>query len=456
MKCCGLLLPLALALAPRLLLAGDLAAPAPLPLADSPALAGAAAWPEWRGPGAQGHSASTHLALQWSETGPLTWRCPLPGRGWSSPVLASGLAWMTTAMETPASPEESARRLQGNTGDQPLNLLAKVELRALGVDIATGKLLHNVLLLEKREPQWVHQLNSYASPSPVYADGRLYCHFGTLGTACLDTANQKVVWTNQSPELEIMHENGPGSSPVVVDDRVIFHLDGSDRQSVAALDAATGKILWQTPRSGPMHDNPQYKKSYGTPLLITAQGRRQLISTGSDWLYSYDPSNGTELWKLSYGDLGFSITPRPVFGEGWLYLATGYGKSRVLAVNLEAKPEIAWNVDKGAPTMSSPLLAGGLLYFVNDGGMLSCVDARTGEEVYRERLGEPCSASPLAAPGRIYIPGREGRTFVIKSCRHFELLATNHLDGQQFASFAVAGDSLFIRTDQALYRLPPQ
>lgn len=411
-------------------------------------------WPQWRGPDGQGHTASTGLPLKWSETENIAWRTELPGRGWSSPVIAGGKIWLTTALETKASAEEEAKRLKDNTGDQPLTLLARVELRALCVDAASGKLLQDVLLLDKQDPQWVHKLNSYASPSPVLHEGRLYAHFGTLGTACLDTATGKVLWKNEDKDLQVMHENGPGSSPIVADGKVIFHMDGSDRQFIAALDTATGKLVWKTDRSGKMHDNPQFKKSYSTPILLTAGGKQQIISPGSDWLYSYDLS-GAELWKLPYGELGFSITPRPVAGDGMIYMATGYGKSRILAVKADgtAPPEIAWTFDKGAPTMPSPVLAGGLLSFVNDGGMITCVDARSGEEVFRERLGEPFSASPLATADRLYFPGREGKTYVLKAGRSYELLATNTLDGQQFASFAVDGNALLIRTDKALYRV---
>ena len=412
-------------------------------------------WPQWRGPDGQGHAPGAGLPVKWSEQEGVAWRTELPGRGWSSPAVVDGRVWMTTAVETEASADEASRRLKTNTGDQPLTLLSKVELRALCVDAATGRLVHDVLVLTKRDPQWVHQLNSYASPSPVVADGRVFCQFGSLGTACVDAKTGKLLWTNEDAALQVMHENGPGSTPVVHDGRVIFHLDGSDRQFVAALDAATGKVAWTAPRSGKMHDNPQFRKSYGTPLVVTSGGRAQLISPASDWLYSYDPATGKELWKLPYGELGFSLTPRPLFRDGVVYFATGFGKSRLVAVRIDGPaPEVLWRFDKGAPTQPSPALVDGLLYFVNDGGVLTCVDAANGEEVYRERLGQPFSASPLVHDGRLYFPGREGTTFVIKAGRKFEKLAENKLSGRQFASFAADGDALLIRTDKALYRIP--
>lgn len=166
-------------------------------------------WPQWRGPDGQGHAPGKDLPTTWGESEGVAWRTELPGRGWSSPVIADGRVWMTTAIESPASEEETKLRLRTNTGDQPLTLLSKVELRALCVDAATGQLLHNVLLFTRRDPQWVHQLNSYASPTPVLAGGHLFCHFGSLGSACLRTSDASLAWTRTDAELEVMHENGP-------------------------------------------------------------------------------------------------------------------------------------------------------------------------------------------------------------------------------------------------------
>ena len=411
-------------------------------------------WPQWRGPDGQGHAPGKDLPTAWGEADGVAWRTELPGRGWSSPVISDGRVWMTTAIETPASEEETRERLRTNTGDQPLTLLSSVELRALCVEAATGKLLHNVLLFTRKDPQWVHQLNSYASPTPVLAGGHLFCHFGSLGSACLRTSDASLVWTRTDAELEVMHENGPGSTPVVHGNLMIFHLDGSDRQFIVALDTATGKTAWKTERSGSMHDNPQLRKSYGTPLVAETAGRTQLLSQGSNWLYSYDPASGRELWKYPFGELGFSITPRPVFHDGVVYFATGFGRSRLIALRISGgTPELLWTFDKGAPTQPSPVLADGLLYFANDGGMVTCVDAKDGSEVFRDRLGEPFSASPMAHGDRIYFPGREGTTYILRKGREFAKIASPKLPGRQFASFAAEGATLFVRTDSALYAL---
>jgi outer membrane protein assembly factor BamB len=359
---------------------------------------------------------------------------------------------MTTAIETAASKEESERRLKTNTGDQPLTLLEKVDLRAVAVDIPSGKITRDILLLSVKEPQWVHALNSYASPTPVVANGRLYCHFGALGTACADTLSGQLLWKNT--DLVVMHENGPGSSPILWEGKLIFHMDGSDKQFVAALDAETGKLAWKTDRSGSMHSNPQLRKSYGTPLVVSVAGQPQLLSPGSNWLYAYDTA-GKELWKLSYGTLGFSLTPRPVTAGGIFYMSTGFSRPEILAIkcNQGADAEILWRFAKGVPTMPSPILAGKELYFVSDGGVLTCLDARTGEQHYRERLGGEFSASPTLAADRLHFSNREGLTFVVKAGPAFAIQARNQVQGKIFASLAAKDNAFFLRTDSALYKI---
>jgi outer membrane protein assembly factor BamB len=410
-------------------------------------------WPEWRGPGGLGHAQATGLPIKWSETSQIAWQTPLPGRGWSSPVIDGNQIWVTAAIETPASPEDIERRMKSNTGDQPLALVAAVELLALCVDRDTGQIRHRIPLIREQEPQWVHTLNSYASPTPFLDDNRLYCHFGTFGTACVDTRSGAVLWTNIT--LRIMHENGPGSSPLLWKDLVILHLDGSDTQSVAALDRQTGKLAWRTKRSGTLHSNPQLQKNYSTPAIVRIDGRDQLVSQGADWLYGYDPATGEELWKARYGQLGFSISSRAVFAGDRMYLSTGYSRPELQCWQLGgSEPRKLWSYAKGVPTMSSPLLVGNELYFVSDsGGMWTCLDARTGTEHHRERLGGNHSASPLFADGHIYIPNREGITSVLKPGPKFERIAENPLPGKIMASPVAVGDSLYLRTDTVLYRI---
>ncbi len=410
-------------------------------------------WPQWRGPTGQGHAATQGLPLTWSETELVTWKRELPGRGWSSPVIWGRQVWVTTAVEKAATPEETAKRLKANTGDQPVTVLESVSLRAVCIDRDSGEIISDNEVLNVKEPQWVHQLNSYASPTPVLEAGRLYCHFGAFGTACVDTQSGSVLWRNQ--ETQIMHENGPGSTPVLWRDKLIFHCDGSDKQFVCALDKNTGKIAWKTDRSGEMHANPQQKKAYGTPLIIDMNGQPTAVSTGADWVYGYAPDSGRELWKVAYGQLGFSMSPRPVAGLGMIFFSTSFGKPEVFALKYEGlkTPEIVWHSFKNGPNIPSPLLVGDELYTVSDGGIFSSVDARTGSEHYRERVGGKFTSSPLWADGRIYVCSREGVTTVLKPGKTFEILAQNKLEGGIYSSPAAVDGALYIRTDKALYRL---
>jgi outer membrane protein assembly factor BamB len=425
-----------------------------------PAVAGEAEWPQWRGPDGEGHAPAAHdLPVTWSETENVAWKTPLPGRGWSSPVIGDGRLWMTTALEQAASIAAAARALEGNRMAAQLAVSGSMTIRALCVDQATGTLLHDVELFTIQDPQPIHKLNSFASTSPVLAGGRLYCHCGDFGAACVDAATGAVLWRNR--ELRLNHENGPGSTPVIWRDKLIVHLDGSDSQSIAAYDVATGTIAWQTPRSGTLREDPQLRKAYGTPLILPLGGREVVVSPAADWLYAYDPATGEELWKLSYGVLGFSVVPRPVTAGGMLFMSTSFLQPELLAVKLagaDAPPEIVWREKKGAPTMSSPLVKDGLLYMVSDKGVGTCLDAKTGEPVWAERLGGNFSSSPLFADGRILMSSRDGDTFVIKPGRQFELIAMNHLDGGIFATPAAVGRALYLRTEHALYRLekPPE
>jgi outer membrane protein assembly factor BamB len=332
-----------------------------------------------------------------------------------------------------------------------------VSLHAVCVSRETGKILHDIEVPTQQDPQWVHRLNSYASPTPILDGGRLYCHFGDYGTVCVDTETPEVVWTNR--DHRIMHENGPGSTPVLHGNHLIFHCDGSDVQYIAALDKSTGKTAWKTERTGKMNNNPQLKKAYATPLIVEIDGKPQVVSPAADWLYSYDPQTGRELWKINYGVLGFSNVPRPVTGHGMVYICTSFMRSELLAIRVDGKgetkePHIAWRFTRGAPQMPSPLLVGDELYMIADqGGLFTCLDAKTGDVHYRERLDGSHSSSPMFADGRIYIGSREGVTAVLEPGKTFKLLAENKLDGTIMASPAAVESAIYIRTDKALYRI---
>lgn len=429
-----------------------------LPVVLAIVLGGAArgeGWPEWRGPAGDGHAPTAHdLPRRWSETENVFWKTEIPGKGWSSPVIDGQQIWLTTAVESQLTDEEKQRRLESIPNANTLELSGPVSLRAICIDRDSGNVVHDVELFLIDEPQPIHKLNSYASPSPVLQDGTLYCHFGDFGTAALDVATGKVRWANRL--LRLKHENGPGSTPVLWHDKLIVHCDGSDVQFIAALDAATGEVAWKTPRSGELRDDPQLKKAYGTPLVITLEGRDLVISPGADWVYAYDPNDGSELWKVSYGVLGFSVVPRPVIAGDLVFLSTTFMQPELLALKLagpESPPEILWREKKGVPTMPSPLVVGDEIYMVSEKGVASCLDVGSGENRWTERLGGNFSSSPLFADGVIYLANRDGETFVVRPGREFELEATNQLEGSIMASPIAVGRSLFLRTEHAVYRI---
>ena len=327
--------------------------------------------------------------------------------------------------------------------------------RALAIDRKDGEILHDLELFSVDNPQPTHVLNSFASPSPVIGSSYLYCQFGDYGTACVDIKKASLVWHNRSQRLN--HENGPGSSPVLWKDLLIFHCDGSDVQYVVALDRKTGEEVWRTDRSGEMNDNPEMKKSYGTPLVTSVGGRDVLLSPASDWLYGYDPKTGNELWKVKYGILGFSIVPRPVVVDEVAYISTSFMKTELLALQLgpteTTQPQILWRYKRSVPRMPSPLLVGDAVYLFSDKGIATCLDKVTGEARWTGRLGGSFSSSPILADGKIYVGNREGEMFVIKPGNELDILTKNDFDEAIMASPAAIDNSLYVRTDKAMYRI---
>jgi outer membrane protein assembly factor BamB len=383
-------------------------------------------WPQFRGPAGQGHSTETDLPIEWSETKNIVWKTPLRGRGWSSPVVANGRVWLTTAV---------------NEG-------GGASLRALAFDVETGKELINVDVFRMSNANLKNPKNSHASPTPILDGNRVYLHFGGEGTAAIDAESGAVVWKARFPYV---NQHGAGGSPVVYKDLLIFNGDGYYEAWVMALDTKTGKVRWKTDRRKP------FDQAYTTPLVISVGGRDQLISIGAYRATAYDPGTGREIWHVRYDD-GFSNVPRPVFGHGLVYIATGFQVPSLLAVRVGGTGDVtdthvAWSLSRGAPYTPSPLLVGDELYIINDLGIATCVDARTGKVHWQQRVGGNHSASPIFAGGRIYFLSEEGVATVIAPGKTFQKLAVNELDGATLASIAVANGSLFIRSLTHLYRI---
>lgn len=390
-------------------------------------------WPEFRGPTGQG-LATKGLPTEWNATKNVVWKQPLPGLGWSSPIVWEGKVFLTASVPVANS----------QNGDQSLT--------ALCLDGKTGKLLweKEVFRQDGKKAPRIHEKNSHASPTPLTDGQRLYVHFGHQGTAALDL-NGKLLWQQTGLRYDPVHGNG--GAPVLVGGLLVFCSDGFDQQFVAALDRTTGKQVWKTDR-----ESDSFKKfSFGTPLVIAVKEKQQIVSPGAGAVCAYDPVNGKEIWRVNYGD-GYSVVPRPVFGDGLVFLSTGYDTPEFLAIRADGtgdvtKSHVAWNLKKGAPLTPSPLLVGDELYLVSDLGIASCLNARTGKVHWQERIGGAHSASPLHADGKVYCQSEEGVGTVLKAGKKFEVLARNNLGERTLASYAAADGVLFIRTEKHLYRI---
>jgi outer membrane protein assembly factor BamB len=300
----------------------------------------------------------------------------------------------------------------------------------------------------------VHIFNSWATPTPILEAGRLYCDFGTYGTACLDAPTGKVLWTQQLP---LDHQVGPGSSPATWGNRLLLVRDGRNAQFIAGLDETNGQILWKTDRPPLEATRNEVKKSFCTPLVIQAAGRAQAIIPGAQWVVSYDPETGKELWRVRHGK-GFSLASRPVFGHGLVYICTGSFSNELWAIRPDGQgnvtdTHVAWKAKPLIPVMSSPILVEDIVYCVSDQGIASAFDAKNGSLLWRERLGGSYMASPVFAAGRLYFFNRDGKTTVLAPGRKFERLAENQLDGPLVATPAFVGNAVFLRTDSHLYRI---
>ena len=384
-------------------------------------------WPQFRGPGGQGHSSEKELPLEWSETENVAWKTPVPGLGWSSPVVADGRVWLTTATEAERA----------------------MSLRVLAFDAETGREIVNVEVFRVRADPYLNPKNSYASPTPIVEGDRVYVHFGWNGTAALATSGE-VVWKTRLPYAS---QHGSGGSPALYGDLLIVSCDGHDAAYVAALDKRTGQTRWRTHRRRP------FAQAYTTPLVIRVGDRDQVLSIGAYRAAAYDPESGQEIWRVSYPQTdGFSNVPRPVYGHGLVFITTGFQQPILLAVRPDGEGDvtdthIAWTLRRGVPYTPSPLLVGDELYIVSDIGVATAVDAKTGDIHWQSRLGGNFSASPVYAAGRIYFQNENGVTSVIAPGKEFRKLATNRVDGWTFASMAVSDGAVYLRSDSSLYRI---
>ncbi len=388
-------------------------------------------WSEFRGATGDGHAKATGLPVRWSETENVAWKTAIHGKAWSSPVAWDDQIWLTTA--TPDGKE----------------------LGAVCLDRKTGKITKDIKIFEIDKPPFCHPFNSYASSTPAIEKGRLYAHFGTNGTACLDTESGKILWDRR--DLHCDHFRGAGSSPIVHGGLLFLIFDGVDVQYVVALDKATGKTVWKKDREivyQPTKDGDD-RKGYATPAVFTIDGKLQLVCPAAGATIAYDPATGKELWRVLHNTMNAAC--RPILAHNLIYVTCGF-KPTLLAIRPDGtgditKSHVQWTVNRSVPTRPSILVIGDLIFMVSDGGIASCLDAKTGKQLWEERLGGECTASPVFAGGHIYFPDQSGTISVIEPTRTFKKVATNKLADGCMASPAVVGKSLLVRTKTHLYSL---
>ena len=407
-----------------------------------PAVAQAETWPNFRGPTADGFSKATGIPTEFGETKNVTWKTPIHGKGWSTPLVSETQVWVTTASE------------DGKT------------MSALCLSRATGKVLFDAVLFHNDAPEPLgNPVNGYASPTGILGQNHVVLHWGSYGTCCLDTRNFKLEWERR--DLPCRHYRGPGSSIISYKNLLILTMDGVDVQYLVALDKETGKTVWKTDRSTDWNDlqpdgkprmDGDERKDYTTPTLVTfPSGVEHLISTGSKATMAYDPATGKEVWRVTYD--GFSNASSPVFGNGVIYLNTGYGKANVLAVPITADSQgdvtksILWTQTKRMPLRSSPLFINDHLFTLSDDGHASWLDLKSGEPVWSERLPDLFSGSPIVVEGKILCCGENGNCLWLDPQSEFKILAQSKLDDGMLASPVAVDHELYLRTRTHLYRI---
>ena len=396
-------------------------------------------WPQFRGPLATGHAPASNLPLEWSDTKNVKWKTAIPHKGWSTPLVSETQVWLTTATD------------DGH------------DFFALCLDRKTGKVLHESKLFHAETPEPLgNGLNSYASPTGVLSGGKVFLHFGSYGTVCIDTATFKEEW--RRTDLPCRHYRGPGSSLFDWKDTVILTMDGVDVQYLCALDKKTGTTRWKTDRNTAFNDlgpdgkpkmEGDLRKAYSTPAVITVDGKPQLVSTGSMATVGYDPDSGKELWRTTYS--GFSNASIPAWHNGVIIVNTGHGKAMLRAFPISGSTagditgKLLWEQTKAIPTRSSPVTVDGVIYLNGDSGILSAVDCNGGELLFNERCQGNASSSPVYADGKLFFCDEMGVTTVLKPGRTFEKLAQNTLPAGIMASPVAVDSELFIRTKTHLY-----
>ena len=323
------------------------------------------------------------------------------------------------------------------------------------MDEKTGSIIHNIIVFTEDEPLEIHPLNSYASSSAAIANGNVYVHFGTYGTARINSNSGEIIWKRR--DINCDHEVGPGSSPVIYKNLLILTMDGTDVQYLEALNKNTGKTVWKQNRGLDFSElSFDRKKAFSTPVFTKIDGQTLMLSAGPHAIMGYVPETGKEKWIVHYE--GFSGSAQPIFDNNMIFVNTGFGKSSLIGIKLTGKGDqtekaTAWTNVKSMQARSSQLLIDGLLYIVNTGGQAKCLDSKTGKVIWTARVGRQTSASPIFVEGKIYTFDEEGLCTIFKPGRTFQKISENKLPDGTMASPAAIDGALFVRTKTHLYKI---
>jgi outer membrane protein assembly factor BamB len=404
-----------------------------------PAMSQKENWTHFRGSNLNGIANTEMVPVFFNDTLNVKWKTEISGKGLSSPVIHGDQVWITTASE------------DGK------------ELFAVCLDFESGSIRNKIRVFAPDSVMQKNSLNSYATPTPCIEKGFVYVHFGSLGTACINTFNGEVVW--KRTDLKCDHMQGPGSSVVLYKDLLILHFDGNDIRFIVALNKSNGDVVWRKERPVEIYDqiNEASRKAYITPIIIDVNGKDMLISNGSGICSAYNPQTGEEIWRVIRGSGG--TISMPFYENGIVYYYTGLltnesGKkfSEILAINPDGKGDITnsgilWRKEVETLQLLTPVIKNGLIYTVDTRNVLTCIDAKTSETIWTVKLKDKYNSSPIYTSGNIYFGSVRGEVLVIREGRKPDILAQNQMNGDIWATPAILRNSIILRNSNYVYRI---
>ncbi|MCP4191341.1 MAG: PQQ-binding-like beta-propeller repeat protein [Planctomycetaceae bacterium] len=432
-------------------------------LVSVPAVGRAENWDHWRGPQGNGNAPEASPPLRWTETENVKWKVPIPGRGSGSPVVWGDQVFVVTAVATKAentkdtastetdrtstNPRDSRRGRRGRRA----TAISELEFKLLCIDRSTGELRWEQTACVATPHEGAHATNSFASASPCTDGKHVYAHFGSRGLFCF-SMDGKLVWKRDDlGQMRCRAGFGEGSSPTLVDEKILVPWDHEGQSYLFALNKNNGQTIWKIERDEPT--------GWATPLVVEHDGRQQVIMNGQNFARAYDLATGEELWRCA----GQTQRPvaSPVAGDELVFVGSGFRGAFLGAFRLDGQGDIegtehvVWTIERDTPDIASLLLSNGRIYFYKGkSGVLSCVESQTGEPLYKAKRVpglRSIYASPVAAGGRVYLTGRSGTTVVIEDADEFVVLATNSVGETVDATPAAVDKELFIRGENHLF-----